>query len=156
LKRLEGLLQKKEADKMQLESQLSNLQAEAQKIKFWKSDEKKKKDKEICDIKCQIKRLEEDFYEDTTFQFGELLKEKKLPDSNAAIYEFTENETAIMELLRDGKKRTISEMIADSDKLANATNMRVAAASKKLMERGFLERSEYDKKAYFSLAKGEN
>jgi hypothetical protein len=71
---------------------------------------------------------------------------------------FSENEirTFIMDVLCDGKKRTISEMKEDSDKLAHVDSVKLAAATMKMMKQGIIERSEFEKKAYFMLAGGKN
>ena len=65
--------------------------------------------------------------------------------------ELSEDEISILELLQDGKKRTISEMQKDSNILAKVSNQRLAGMARKLTESGILEKSVFNQKLYFSI-----
>ena len=65
--------------------------------------------------------------------------------------ELSEDEITILELLQDGKKRTISEMQKDSNVLAKVSNQRLAVMARKLTESGILEKNVFNQKLYFSI-----
>ena len=65
--------------------------------------------------------------------------------------ELSEDEISILELLQDGKKRTISEMQKDSNVLAKVSNQRLAGMALKLTESGILEKNVFNQKLYFSI-----
>jgi hypothetical protein len=83
-----------------------------------------------------------------------ILEGKEVNVESAKETAFTEIEihAFIIELLCDGKKRTLSEMKEDSDKLANVDSVKLATATMKMVKQGIIEKSEFEKKAYFTLA----
>ena len=77
----------------------------------------------------------------------EILKAEKALENK----ELSEDEITILELLQDGKKRTISEMQKDSNVLAKVSNQRLAVMARKLTESGILEKNVFNQKLYFSI-----
>lgn len=148
------LLEKKTAEQERLELQLNKLQDERAEIKFWKLDAKKQKDKEILDAEHLLEEIKQNFYQDTTSQFYEWLKQEteKIIEPKMEARELSANKIAIIDLLRDGTKRTISEMKMDSGVLAKVSNQRLSAMLRELVESGILEKNEFARKVYFSIA----
>ena len=61
--------------------------------------------------------------------------------------------TAVLEVLGDGKKRTVSELLKEVPGLPDTmTNQRMSAIVRQMVDAGQVVRSEDKRKAYFSLA----
>lgn len=59
---------------------------------------------------------------------------------------------AILEVLADGKARTITEISADVEALAEASPQKVSALLTQLKKAGLVVREEIKRKAYFGIA----
>lgn len=61
--------------------------------------------------------------------------------------------TAVLEVLGDGKMRTVSELLKDVPGLPDTmTNQRMSAIVRQMVDAGQVKRTEDKRKAYFSLA----
>ena len=61
--------------------------------------------------------------------------------------------TAILKVMEDGKKRTITDLLKDVDGLPEGmTNQRMSALVRQMVEAGLVVREEDKRKAYFFIA----
>lgn len=85
----------------------------------------------------------------------ELLSKKNSADKKPTAQQEANNtiKTAILEVLADGQKRTVSELLKQVPGLPeDMTNQRMSALVRQLVESGQVVRTEEKRKAYFSIA----
>ena len=147
-----------------IQKEILTLEQKKHLLGIFKSKDKKRIENEICSLENKINEnsdyslLKKDIvnlsFLDDLLESEKQQKDKEIHKIKNTVgnEELLEDEIAILELLRDGKKRTISEMQEDSSVLAKVSNQRLSVMSRKLTERGILGKSVLNQKAYFSIA----
>lgn len=146
-----------------IQKKIFELKQKKNQMGLFQSKEKKQIANEICGLESAINEnneyslLKKDIvnlsFLDDLLESEKQQKDKEILKAGKSLEnkELLEDEIAILELLQDGKKRTISEMQKDSNVLAKVSNQRLAVMSRKLTESGILEKNVFNQKLYFSI-----